>query len=66
MKFIQFLLVLGVLFSIQACSDKNKETGVIHGKFTNANGITVYLQRIVENGEENLDSTKQMVTETLL
>ncbi|MFN8145747.1 MAG: TlpA disulfide reductase family protein [Bacteroidia bacterium] len=58
MKFIQFLLVLGVLFSIQACSDKNKETGVIHGKFTNANGITVYLQRIVENGEENLDSTK--------
>ena len=58
MKFIQFLLVLGVLFSIQACSDKNKEAGVIHGKFTNANGITVYLQRIVENGEENLDSTK--------
>lgn len=58
MKFIQSLLVLGVLFSIQACSDKNKETGVIHGKFTNANGITVYLQRIVENGEENLDSTK--------
>lgn len=58
MKFIQSLLVLGVLFSIQACSDKNKEAGVIHGKFTNANGITVYLQRIVENGEENLDSTK--------
>ena len=52
---------IGIALSVlvlNSCSNKETSTAEIQGKFSNANGITVYLQKIVENGEEILDSAK--------
>lgn len=57
MKKIIGIATLVMLF-MNACSNKESESGTIHGKFKNASGITVYFQKIVESGEETLDSTK--------
>ncbi|MBK6839849.1 MAG: DUF4369 domain-containing protein [Bacteroidetes bacterium] len=52
---------IGIALSVlvfNSCSNKETSTAKIQGKFSSAKGITVYLQKIVENGEEILDSAK--------
>lgn len=54
------LFGIAVLSSLwmAGCSNKDNATGGIQGKLSNAKEITVYFQKIVENGEETLDSVK--------